>query len=91
MGFDGLFAPIATRIEIVRPLAALAPQDGWEMYNIYFKSALLNAELLEDIYMHQLRGAQSCKIEKRGSKNRTFGLCRTSEGEEVVELGRRRP
>lgn len=48
--FEEVFAPVA-RMEIVRLLLALAAHSGWEVNHIEVKSAFLNGELLEEVYM----------------------------------------
>jgi hypothetical protein len=53
--FDDTFAPVA-RMESVRLLFALAAQEGWRVHHMDVKSAFLNGELKEEVYMHQLSG-----------------------------------
>jgi hypothetical protein len=53
--FDDAFAPVA-RMESVRLLLALAAQEGWCIHHMDVKSALLNGELKEEVYVHQQRG-----------------------------------
>ncbi|KAF0889046.1 hypothetical protein E2562_021102 [Oryza meyeriana var. granulata] len=48
--FDEVFAPVA-RIESVRLLLALAAQEGWRVHHMDVKSAFLNGELLEEVYI----------------------------------------
>jgi hypothetical protein len=52
--FDDAFAPMA-RIESVR-LLALAAQEGWRVHHMDVKSAFLNDDLNEEVYVHQLLG-----------------------------------
>lgn len=50
--FDEVFAPVA-RIEIVRVLLALAAQGGWQVHHRDVKSAFLNGDLTEIVYVQQ--------------------------------------
>jgi hypothetical protein len=53
--FEEVFAPVA-RIETVRLLIALAAQRGWNVHHMDVKSAFLNGELEEEVYVHQPPG-----------------------------------
>jgi hypothetical protein len=53
--FDEVFAPVA-RIETVRLLLALAAQEGWPVHHMDVKSAFLNGELVEEVYVRQPPG-----------------------------------
>jgi hypothetical protein len=53
--FDEVFAPVA-RIETVRLLIALAAQKGWQVHHMDVKSAFLNGELREEVYVQQPPG-----------------------------------
>ena len=53
--FDEVFAPVA-RIETVRVLLALAAQDGWQVHHMDVKSAFLNGDLSETVYVQQPPG-----------------------------------
>lgn len=50
-----MFAPVA-RIESVRLLIALAAQEGWPVHHMDVKSAFLNDELQEEVYVRQPDG-----------------------------------
>ena len=52
--FDDAFAPVA-RMESVR-LLVLAAQEGWRVHHMDIKSAFLNGDLKEEIYVHQSSG-----------------------------------
>nr|ABB47015.1 retrotransposon protein, putative, unclassified [Oryza sativa Japonica Group] len=52
--YDDAFAPVA-RMESVR-LLALAAQEGWGVHQMDVKSAFLNGDLKEEVYMHQPSG-----------------------------------
>ena len=47
--YDDAFAPVA-RMESVRVLA-LAAQEGWQVYHMDVKSAFLNGDLKEEVYV----------------------------------------
>ncbi|KAF0922593.1 hypothetical protein E2562_039506, partial [Oryza meyeriana var. granulata] len=53
--FDEVFAPVA-RIESVRLLLALTAQEGWPVHHMDVKSAFLNGELIEEVYVRQPPG-----------------------------------
>jgi hypothetical protein len=53
--FDDTFAPVA-RMESVRPLFALAAQEGWRVHHMDVKSTFLNSDLKEEVYVHQPPG-----------------------------------
>jgi len=50
-----VFAPVA-RIETVRVLLALAAQGGWEVHHMDVKSAFLNGDLTETVFVQQPPG-----------------------------------
>jgi hypothetical protein len=51
--FDNTFVPVA-RMESVRLLFALAAQEDWRVHHMDVKSAFLNDDLKEEVYVHQL-------------------------------------
>lgn len=53
--YDEVFAPIA-RMETVILLLALAAQGEWEVHQMDVKSAFLNGDLQEEVYVHQPPG-----------------------------------
>ena len=53
--FEEVFAPVA-RIETVRVLLALAAQGGWQVHHMDVKSAFLNGDLSETVYVKQPPG-----------------------------------
>jgi hypothetical protein len=55
INFDDAFAPVA-RIESVRLFLALAAQEGWRVHHMDVKSAFLNGDLKEEVYVHQPPG-----------------------------------
>jgi hypothetical protein len=58
INFDDTFAPVA-RMESVRLLFALAAQEGWRVHHMDVKSAFLNGDLKEEVYVHQPLGFAS--------------------------------
>lgn len=53
--FEEVFAPVA-RMETVRLLLALAAHSGWEVHHMDVKSAFLNGDLTEEVYVDQPPG-----------------------------------
>jgi hypothetical protein len=53
--FDEVFAPVA-RMESVRMLLAVAAQEGWFVHHMDVKSAFLNGDLQEEVYVQQPPG-----------------------------------
>jgi hypothetical protein len=77
--FDEVFAPV-TRLDSVRLLLAIAAHSGWEVHHHDVKSAFLNVELEEEVYVTQPPG-----FERAGKKRRFFACPRHCTG-----YGRRR-
>jgi len=53
--FEEVFAPVA-RLDTVRLILALATNRGWQVHHLDVKSAFLNGELVEDVYVSQPEG-----------------------------------
>ena len=53
--FDETFAPVA-RLEAIRMFLAYAIQKGFKVYQMDVKSAFLNGELKEEVYVEQPPG-----------------------------------
>ena len=53
--FEEVFAPVA-RMESVRMLLAVAAREGWLVHHMDVKSAFLNGELQEEVYVRQPPG-----------------------------------
>ena len=50
--FDEVFAPVV-RFESIRVLIAMAAQEGWTLHHLDVKSAFLNGEVEEELYVKQ--------------------------------------
>lgn len=72
--FDEVFAPV-TRLETVRLLLALSAKNGWEAHHLDVKSAFLNGELLEEVYVTQPEG-----FVKKGKENKVYRLLKALYG-----------
>jgi hypothetical protein len=53
--FKEVFAPVAC-MESVRILLILAAQEGWQVHHMDVKSAFLNGDLKEEVYVCQPAG-----------------------------------
>ncbi|KAJ0944585.1 putative RNA-directed DNA polymerase [Helianthus annuus] len=53
--FEDAFAPVA-RIETIRLLLAVAAKESWVVHHMDVKSAFLNGELVEEVYVTQPTG-----------------------------------
>lgn len=58
--YDEVFAPV-TRMETVRLLLAVAAKQGWQVHHLDVKSAFLNGELMEEVYVSQPVGFENKK------------------------------
>jgi hypothetical protein len=72
--FDNTFAPVA-QIESVRLLFALAAQEGWRVHHMDVKSAFLNGDLKEEVYVHQPSG-----FAMPGKKGKVLRMCKVLYG-----------
>jgi hypothetical protein len=64
--FDEVFVPVA-RLNSVRLLLAQAAQEGWMAHHMDVRSAFLNGELKEEVYVCQPPG-----FEKEKEANRVY-------------------
>nr|ABB47537.2 retrotransposon protein, putative, unclassified [Oryza sativa Japonica Group] len=53
--FDEVFAPVA-RLDTVRAILAVAADRRWQVHHLDVKSAFLNGDLEEEVYVSQLEG-----------------------------------
>lgn len=53
--FEEVFAPVA-RLETIWLIIALTAQEGWKVHHMDVKSALLNGDLNEEVYVAQPPG-----------------------------------
>lgn len=72
--YEEVFAPVA-RIETVRLILALAGSYGWQVHHLDVKSAFLNGDLEEEVYVTQPEGFQ-----RKGEENRVFKLAKALYG-----------
>lgn len=72
--FEEVFAPV-TRMETVRLLLALAAKNGWEVHHMDVKSAFLNGEIEEEVYVFQPEG-----FEKQGEEHKVYKLLKALYG-----------
>jgi hypothetical protein len=49
--FDEVFAPVA-RMETVQLMLAIAAHCGWQVHHMDVRSAFLNGDLAEEVYVH---------------------------------------
>lgn len=57
VNFEETFSP-AARLDSVRTLLALAAQQHWDVYQFDVKSAFLNGEVQEEVYVIQPQGSE---------------------------------
>lgn len=66
--FEEVFAPVA-RMETVRLILALAAHSGWRVHHMDVKSAFLNGDLAEEVYIQQPVG-----FIKKGGEHKVLRL-----------------
>ncbi|KAE8803358.1 putative polyprotein [Hordeum vulgare] len=72
--FEEVFAPVA-RFDSVRLLTALAAHHGWEVHHMDVKSAFLNGDLAEEVFVAQPPG-----FELAGQERKVFKLAKALYG-----------
>jgi hypothetical protein len=72
--YGEVFAPVA-RLDIVRLLIDLATHKGWEVHHLDVKSAFLNGDLLEEVFVEQ-----PASFIKKGSEEKVLKLKRALYG-----------
>lgn len=81
--YDDTFALVA-RMESVRVLLALAAQEGWWLHHVDMKSAFLNGDLKEEVYVRQPPGFAIAREE-----GKVYRLRNCLGGGGARQLGRR--
>ena len=71
--FDDTFAPTA-RIATIRTVLVVVGKKGWPIYHMDVKSAFLNGDLKEEVYVEQLPGFQQGKNMVYRLKKALYGL-----------------
>lgn len=66
--YDEVYAPV-TRLETVRLLLALSAKKKWEVHHLDAKTAFLNEDIKEDVYVAQPEG-----YEKKGREHLVYKL-----------------
>ena len=92
--YEEVFAPVA-RLETVRLVLALAAQGKWEVHHMDVKSAFLNDDLQEEVYVTQPPGFMNPKYSGRVMKlnKALYGLKQAPRAwnskldQELVKLG----
>jgi hypothetical protein len=80
-------------MESVRLLLALAAQEGWRVHHMDVKSAFLNGDLKEEVYVHQPPRAWNAKLDstlKRmgfGQSPHEAAIYRRGNGGNVLLVG----
>ena len=72
--YEEVFAPVA-RLETVRLVVAHASMQGWNLHQLDVKSAFLNGDLEEEVYIDQPQG-----FVKKGSEDKVLRLRRALYG-----------
>lgn len=72
--YEEVFAPV-TRLETIRLILALAAKNSWEVNHLEVKTAFLNGEILEEVYVTQLEG-----FVKRGKEHLVCRLLKALYG-----------
>lgn len=72
--YEEVYAPV-TRLETVRLLLALAAKRSWQVHHLDVKTAFLNGEITEDVYVSQPEG-----YKKLGSEHLVYKLSKALYG-----------
>jgi hypothetical protein len=79
--YDDVFAPVA-RLDSVRLLIALVRHEGWEVHHMDVKSAFLNGNLQEEVFVQQPVG-----FVKAREEHKVLRLCKALYGLHQAGLG----
>jgi hypothetical protein len=71
---EEVFAPVA-RLDTVRLILALAANRGWQVHHLDVKTAFLNGDLVEEVYVSQPEG-----FEVKGKKKHVLKLSKALYG-----------
>ncbi|KAK1686445.1 hypothetical protein QYE76_047293 [Lolium multiflorum] len=83
--YDEVFAPVA-RLESIRLLLALAGHEGWAVHHMDVKTAFLNVELNEEVYVDQPPGFKVAGRDHKAMYARGDGTSRLLVGMYVDDL-----
>lgn len=72
--YEEVYAPV-TCLETVRLLFALSAKKNWQVHHLDVKTAFLNGEITEDVYVAQPKG-----FEKQGCENIVYKLIKALYG-----------
>lgn len=72
--FDEVYAPV-TMMETVRLLLALSAKNNWEVHHLDVKTAFLNGDIKEEVYVTQPEG-----FEKSGQEHLVYKLLKALHG-----------
>lgn len=72
--FEEIFAPV-TRLETVRLLLALSAKNNWEVHHLDVKTAFLNGDINEEVYVAQPKG-----YVKKGQEKLVYKLSKALYG-----------
>ncbi|KAL8116537.1 hypothetical protein AgCh_022889 [Apium graveolens] len=72
---DELYSETVARVETIRLLLEMAAQEGWVVHHLDIKSAFLNGDLVDEVYVIQPEG-----FKKKGEENKVYRLVKALYG-----------
>ncbi|XP_074328279.1 uncharacterized protein LOC141666182 [Apium graveolens] len=72
---DELYSETVARVETIRLLLEMVAQEGWVVHHLDIKSAFLNGDLLDEVYVIQPEG-----FKKKGEENKVYRLVKALYG-----------
>lgn len=72
--YNEVFAPVE-RLKTIRLLLALSVKENWEVHHLYVKSAFLNGDLMEEVYVMQPEA-----FVKHGEEQKVYKLLKALYG-----------